>query len=524
MDFLKNKYNELTNNSTSSNVTADKYKDIKEPFLLHKLACEGKYDEIKQSIETIPYYKEFIDIRDTHGYPASHYAAHLGYGNIVELLLKSGADPDRKSAAGWSLLQEAIGRKDREIVTMVLLELKLKIEREFNKRVPTLVQALENIPDFEMELKWEVKSWVPLVTRFCPYDTYKIYKQGASLRADTTIIGMDGIKFIRGDLTFLYKNLRLFSLDNIKKQYSEMELVASKNPVVHEEEVDICLDQHIRRVKLMTDAIQFQPAKTWLGYEKTEAIGDKGDWSAKIFDVSNVDLKTCTRKSKRQPNHPSLNDMQNTTTGSKKDKKKQIKGDEIDEDEEEDQVITTNKDHLDESGKDHNVNSPVAQTKKYLDSLKHRTYTIRESTVKSKIFSDPHYFDAPKDFDPYTFEQNFDKTKVKSQGLLCEGETISERHRYFKGTIWISEDFPRKVADLLPIFEVLAPTNKLFSRLSEFIQLKLPSQGFPVKLDIPLVPTISATVIFTKYQEKEVDKNLFCVPTDYVEHKKQPKN
>ncbi|KAM9974141.1 hypothetical protein ACTFIW_003053 [Dictyostelium discoideum] len=517
MNFFKSNGNSNSNsdtsssssNNTSNDIKPEKkdYKHIDDPFRIHRLTCENNIEEIKKCLDSEPYYKEFIDIRDTHGYSATHYAAHFGYKNIIELLLKYGADPTKKSAAGWSVIQEACGRKDREIVTLLLQQIKNKIENEFTKRMPILVSALENIPDFEMELKWEVKSWVPLVTRFCPYDTYKIYKQGSSFRVDTSIIGMDGIKFIRGDLSFLYKSQRLFSMDSIKHTYSEMEIVASKNPKVHDEEVDILLDQTMNRVKLMTDEIVFTKSKTWFGNEKTEKIGDNADWSAKMFDVTNVDLKIMARKPKRQPNHPNFNKDQ-----------QQLEDKDSSSDDNNDNKITTN---IDDNNNNNNNDedelnqNPIEQTKKYIESLKNVTYEIRESTLKSKIM-EVGYFKAPKDFDPYTHEQNINKSKIKTQGLLCDGETVSERHKYFKGTIWISEEFPRKVTDLLPIFEVLSPTNKLFSRLCEFISLKLPSDGFPVKLDLPLFPTISATVIFTKYIEKPVDKNLFTIPSHYI--------
>jgi len=50
-------------------------------------------------------------------------------------------------------------------------------------------------------------------------------------------------------------------------------------------------------------------------------------------------------------------------------------------------------------------------------------------------------------------------------------------------TMWLSPEFPRKVEDLMPVFEVLSPRNKHFQKLQDFVKL-LPNEGFPVQLGL----------------------------------------
>ena len=57
-------------------------------------------------------------------------------------------------------------------------------------------------------------------------------------------------------------------------------------------------------------------------------------------------------------------------------------------------------------------------------------------------------------------------------------------------TLWLSADFPRKVEDLMPVFEVLSPRNKHFQKLQDFVKL-LPTDGFPVKVGTHLPPPVS---------------------------------
>ena len=43
--------------------------------------------------------------------------------------------------------------------------------------------------------------------------------------------------------------------------------------------------------------------------------------------------------------------------------------------------------------------------------------------------------------------------------------------------------------------QIIAPQFKHFQKLRDFVEMKLPP-GFPVKLDIPVLPTVSARVTF----------------------------
>ncbi len=88
------------------------------------------------------------------------------------------------------------------------------------------------------------------------------------------------------------------------------------------------------------------------------------------------------------------------------------------------------------------------------------------------------------------------------------------------------------------IFQVIAPQFKHFQKLRDFVDMKLPP-GFPVKVDIPVLPTVSARVTFqvrgvTWYQvgkvgdeafssmqdfcwKDDLDPSLFDIPPDYDE-------
>lgn len=80
----------------------------------------------------------------------------------------------------------------------------------------------------------------------------------------------------------------------------------------------------------------------------------------------------------------------------------------------------------------------------------------------------------------------------------------------------MSSDFPLSVEMLLNVLEVTAPF-KHFSKLRDFITSKLPT-GFPVKIEIPILPTVTAKITFQHFEFwDKIDENLFQVPENYIE-------
>lgn len=91
-----------------------------------------------------------------------------------------------------------------------------------------------------------------------------------------------------------------------------------------------------------------------------------------------------------------------------------------------------------------------------------------------------------------------------------------ESSKTFRATLAMSNDFPLTVEMLLNVLEVIAPF-KHFTKLREFITLKLPT-GFPVKIDIPILPTVTAKITFQQFEFRDnIPASLFEIPNDYNE-------
>eukprot|EP00105_Crassostrea_gigas_P018922 XP_011437185.1 PREDICTED: ankyrin repeat domain-containing protein 13C-B [Crassostrea gigas] len=95
---------------------------------------------------------------------------------------------------------------------------------------------------------------------------------------------------------------------------------------------------------------------------------------------------------------------------------------------------------------------------------------------------------------------------------VAKGNTKS-----FKATVAMSKNFPMSIDVLLDVLEVIAPF-KQFQKLREFMTTKLPD-GFPVKIEIPVFPTVTAKVTFTSFDWRDdIDDAMFVVPPNYREN------
>ncbi|XP_035698756.1 ankyrin repeat domain-containing protein 13C-like [Branchiostoma floridae] len=95
---------------------------------------------------------------------------------------------------------------------------------------------------------------------------------------------------------------------------------------------------------------------------------------------------------------------------------------------------------------------------------------------------------------------------------------IKETRKSLKATVAMSEEFPIRLDRLLDVLEIIAPF-KHFLKLREFVQLKLPS-GFPVKIEIPVLPTITAKITFQDFQARDSDfypESFFLIPNNFKE-------
>lgn len=84
-------------------------------------------------------------------------------------------------------------------------------------------------------------------------------------------------------------------------------------------------------------------------------------------------------------------------------------------------------------------------------------------------------------------------------GISAEVE--SETRRALRPLLWVTQEFPLQLSELLPLLDLLANRVKAVQRLKDLLMLKLPPGTVPVKVAVPVVPTIRVQATFSKFIE-----------------------
>jgi ankyrin repeat domain-containing protein 13 len=354
---------------------------------------------------------------------------------MLDILLQYGAIPTTKNSGGWLPFHEAIATGTYRGSLKLYTATQQRFTSEFCKRAQRLSHELDNIPNFYMEVKWSFTSWVPLISRFCPNDTYKIWKKGNAIRIDSSLIGFENMSWLKGRITYLFTprshsrpaELVILNHDKNLLQWSSESLAGDSERI--EKEVKMQMAMELQKSKMSAEKIEFRPSLTWWGNVKVEKVGE---WDCHVYSTGNVIIRTTTRKNK--------------------------------EDGEKKQGMRRNK---------------LGAEEKYL-----------------------------------SYHQYFNSNLTQMKGMVWDSETVSEKTREFCGTVWLSEHFPITLDQFLPILEIAAPSGKHCQKLKQFLEVKMPLNEFPIKIDIPAFPTITATAQFVRYEEwgeREVG-DLFVVP------------
>ncbi|KAL9413713.1 hypothetical protein AB3S75_042244 [Citrus x aurantiifolia] len=487
-----------------------------------------------------------IDRRDVPGRETPlHLAVRLRDPISAEILMAAGADWSLQNENGWSALQEAVCTREESIAMIIARHYQPLAWAKWCRRLPRIVASAARIRDFYMEITFHFESSViPFIGRIAPSDTYRIWKRGSNLRADMTLAGFDGFRIQRSDQTFLFLgegytsedgNVSLSPGSLIVLSHKEKEVTnalegAGAPPTDAEVAHEVALMSQTNMYRPGIDVTQAElvPHLNWRRQERTEMVGN---WKAKVYDMLHVMVSV---KSRRVPGA-----MTDEELFAVEDEDKLANGGDNDEyddvltaeerlqldsalrmgnsdglcDDDENGVLSCQENGSGVSYENGEANSAVKEKKSWFGWNKKGTKNNVEDAEDSKILKKFSKL-APEDSnqkssseypreDVIDAKKGKDKSskKKKKKGPVSESKSESEYKKGLRPVLWLTPDFPLKTDELLPLLDILANKVKAIRRLRELLTTKLPSGTFPVKVAIPIVPTIRVLVTFTKFEE-----------------------
>lgn len=493
-----------------------------------------------------------IDRRDVPGRETPlHLAVRLRDPVSAELLMAAGADWSLQNENGWSALQEAVCTREESIAMIIARHYQPLAWAKWCRRLPRIVASAARIRDFYMEITFHFESSViPFIGRIAPSDTYRIWKRGSNLRADMTLAGFDGFRIQRSDQTFLFLgegyssedgNVSLAPGSLIVLAHKEKEITnalegAGAQPTEAEvaHEVTLMSQTNMYRPGIDVTQAELVPHLNWRRQERTEVVGN---WKAKVYDMLHVMVSV---KSRRVPGAMTdeelfaVEDDERIANGGDNDDYDDVltaeermqldsalrmgNSDGVCEDE--DHGVHDSQEHG-SGGSFENCesNGTVKEKKSWFgwnkkgskngsddpeDSkiLKKFSKLAPESSNQRTVDNQKSSFELSRE-DMGDVKKGKDKSSKKKKKKGASGDTKHESE-YKKGlrpVLWLTPDFPLQTDELLPLLDILANKVKAVRRLRELLTTKLPHGTFPVKVAIPIVPTIRVLVTFTKFEE-----------------------
>ncbi|KAI1901011.1 hypothetical protein AGOR_G00055750 [Albula goreensis] len=437
--------------------------DFMVKFPLHYLVWENDYRKLEKELK-----KNNIETVDPRGRTPLHLAVSLGHLESVRVLLRHNAEVTKENAKGWTVLQEAVSTGDPEMVQLVLQR------RDYLKAstalggVPELLCKIRESPDFYMEMKWEFTSWIPLVSRVCPSDVCRIWKSGANIRVDATLLGFENMTWIRGRRSYIFRGddscTELMEVNHDEEVVDterfdisrEIEDVTLDSMQPAEQEVAKRLTTPIVNTYLDTHHIAFERNKSGIWGWRTEKTEVVNGFEAKVFTVNNVNV-----------------------------------------------VIRTRTEHLTDEEK-----ARIKDERNVLESLlgtvEQHFSAQGDLTMEYATATNPTAITPEEYFNP-----DFD-LKDRDIGRPIE---LTIRTQKFKATLWMSEEHPLSLVEqVTPIIDLMARTSTHFARLRDFVALKFPP-GFPVKIEIPLFHVLNARITFGNVNKCSTGEPPEATPT-----------
>ncbi|KAL1358532.1 hypothetical protein AAHE18_04G039900 [Arachis hypogaea] len=437
-----------------------------------------------------------------------HLAVRLNDYHAVRALALAGADASLQNAAGWNPLQEALCRRSSDIAQLLVRLHHRSAWGKWRRRLPRLVTALRRMRDFYMEISFHFESSViPFIGKITPSDTYRIWKRDGNLRADTSLAGFDGLKIQRADQSFLFfgdsnSELRIPSGSLLVLNRDDRTIFDAFEhagaPMSYSDAAGICSETSVYRPGMDVTKAEFVGRTNWRRQEKTETVGE---WKARVYEVHNVVFSFRSRKAAS---------TSGTVTG-EADATASEKVLPLELDEDDDGFLVAEYPSFGMNNDMRRHSSFVREDRECVPMARKSVDVVLPSAALQPARRSSASIKAVPPQPPRRSSASVNMTaplpprrssaNINTAAPLPVQTKEKEYVKSLRPSVWLTEQFPLKTEELLPLLDILANKVKAVRRLRELLTTKLPAGSFPVKVAIPVVPTVKVVITFTKFME-----------------------
>lgn len=372
-----------------------------------------------------------------------HLAVRLGDVFAAKTISSAGADITLQNAAGWNPLHEAWSRQKPEITETIIRHQRRSAWCKWRRRLPHLIAVLRRMKDFYMEISFHFESSViPFVGKMAPSDTYRIWKRGGDLRVDASLAGFEGFKIRRANQSFLFLGDGDEFLDVapgtllVLNRDDKTILNAFENagdPISDSEIADYCSQSSLYRPGMDVTEAEAVEMTNWRRQEKIETVGE---WKAKVYEIENVSFSFKSRKVVAGETEKSLpSDDQNRRS--------------------------------------------------FSEPLRRRRRQQSSFNVEEKV----------------GFSAGMRRSVSMPEAAIPVASSVPriKEKEYVKSlspSVWLTDEFPLKTEELLPLLDILANHVKAVRRMRELLTAKFPPGTFPVKVRKGILVKLPLNFIF----------------------------
>ncbi|XP_051137895.1 uncharacterized protein LOC127256105 [Andrographis paniculata] len=511
---------------------------------LPKLAKAGKVNTEAESLAAEADAEAVSAVIDRRDVPRRetplHLCVQLHDTVSAEILMEAGADWRLQNENGWTAFEEAVC-VDESIATIIARRKEPLSWAKWCRNLPRILASASRIHDFYMEITWNFESSViPFIGRIAPSDTYRILKRGCNLRADMTLAGFDGFRIQRSDRTIMFLGEGYSSFDgktslspgslivlaHKKKEITNALEGAGARPSEGEVRRQVALKKsqvNMSRSGIDVSQAELIPQLNWRRQEKSESVAG---WKAKVYDMHHVQVSV---KSRRVPGAAAAAPDGKQISSANDDYRLAN----LSDNDEYHDVLTAEErmqlDSVEENGlfedddaDAHESFDPASfKSGGSIGSTKEKKSWLARNKKSTKIKlvpkEDKHKSNENRqlstEFPPEDSGDNKKVKKKNKKGAAVDSKSDGKQKKPLRPVLWLTPDFPLKTDELLPFLDILSNQVKAVRRLREFLTTKFPPGTFPVKIAIPIVPTVRVLVTFTKFEELQASEEFSTPPS-----------